>query len=117
MWIYNLSSRDLRSKFQVTRKFVQRPLYNLSDYLQFFYNKILSDFRERDTSKYANTEDLQQMLKTQSFPAQNTNMLIGGKVVHYRRQSKNIMLTIFEGGHDMLSKQALEYIEQVNGIR
>lgn len=82
-----------------------------------FYNKILSDRGERDTSKYANPEDLKLMLKTQSFPARNTNMLIGDKVVHYRRQSKNIMLTIFEGGHDMLSKQALEYIEQVNGIR
>ncbi|MEP6750305.1 MAG: alpha/beta fold hydrolase [Bacteroidota bacterium] len=82
-----------------------------------FYNKILSDFEERDSSKYANAEDLKLMLKTQSFPAQNTNMLIGDKVVHYRRQSNNIMLTIFEGGHDILSKQALEYIEQINGIR
>jgi len=82
-----------------------------------FYNKILSDFGERDTSKYANTEDLKLMLKTQSFPSQNTNLLIGDKVIHYKRQSKNIMLTIFEGGHDILSKQALEYIEQVNGIR
>jgi len=82
-----------------------------------FYNKILSDFGERDTSKYANTEDLKLMLKTQSFLDKNTNMLIGDKVINYRRQSKNIMLTIFEGGHDILSKQALEYIEQVNGIR
>ena len=82
-----------------------------------FYNKILSDFGEPDTSKYASAGDLQLMLATQSFPAQNTNMLIGGKVVHYRRQSNNIMLTIFEGGHDMLSKQALEYIDQINGIR
>jgi len=82
-----------------------------------FYNKILSDFGERDTSKYAGAEDLKLMLKTQSFPAQNTNMLIGDKIVHYRRQSKNIILTIFEGGHDMLSKQALEYIEEVNDIR
>ena len=82
-----------------------------------FYNRILSDFGERDRSKYVNAEDLKLMIQTQSFPAQNTIMLIGDKVVHYRRQSKNIMLTIFEGGHDMLSKQALEYIEEVNGIR
>jgi len=82
-----------------------------------FYNKILSDFGERDTSKYANTEDLKLMLKTQSFLDKNTNMLIGDKVINYRRQSKNIMLTIFEGGHDILSKQALEYIEQIDSIR
>lgn len=82
-----------------------------------FYNKMLSDFGEKDTASYVSAEDLAVMLKTQSFPANNTGILLGGKIVHYRKQSKNIMLTIFEGGHDMLSQQALEYIEQVNGIR
>ena len=82
-----------------------------------FFNKILSDFGERDTSKYVNPKDLELMIKTQSFPAQGTPLLIGDRVVHYRRQSKNITLTIFEGGHDMLSKQALEYIEQITGTR
>lgn len=72
---------------------------------------------EKDTARYVNAEDLSVMLKTQSFPANNTGLLLGGKEVHYRKQSKNIMLTIFEGGHDMLSQQALEYIEEANGIR
>jgi poly(3-hydroxybutyrate) depolymerase len=77
-----------------------------------FYNKLLSDFRETDTSKYVPYEDLKFMVNTQSFPSSNSNNKIGDRTIHYQKTSKKIMLTIFEGGHEMLSKQALEYIEQ-----
>jgi poly(3-hydroxybutyrate) depolymerase len=76
-----------------------------------FYNKVLSDFRETDTSKYVNNEDLKFMVNTQSFPSSNNNK-IGDRAIHYQKASKKVMLTIFEGGHEMLSKQALEFIEQ-----
>lgn len=53
------------------------------------------------------------MLDTQTFPVSDTSEKIAGKVIYYQKSTK-VMLTIFEGGHDMLSKQALEYIEQKN---
>jgi predicted peptidase len=75
-----------------------------------FYNKLLSDFRETDTSKYVNNEDLKFMVNTQSFPYSNSSNKIGNRTIHYQKASKKVMLTIFEGGHEILSKQALEYI-------
>lgn len=77
-----------------------------------FYNKLLSDFGEKDISKYVSTEDLKIMVNTQAFPTSNSNIKIGDRIIHYQKASKKIMLTIFEGGHEILSKQALEYIEQ-----
>jgi len=77
-----------------------------------FYNKLLSDLREKDTSKYVNNKDLKLMVSTQSFPSSNSNKKIGERVIHYQKSSKKVTLTIFEGGHDLLSKQALEYIEK-----
>jgi len=78
-----------------------------------FYNKLLSDFREKDTSKYVNIEDLKYMVSKQSFPSSNNNK-IGDRAILYQKASKKVMLTIFEGGHEMLSNQALEFIEQNN---
>jgi poly(3-hydroxybutyrate) depolymerase len=75
-----------------------------------FYNKILYDFGEKDSSKFVSNEDLKFMMNEQSFPISNVNK-IGDRVIHYQKESKKIMLVIFEGGHDMLSKQALEHIE------
>lgn len=77
-----------------------------------FYNKLLSDFSETDTSKYVNNEDLKILINTQSFPYSNSNNRIDDRIIYYQKASKKVMLTIFEGGHDMLSKQALEYLEQ-----
>jgi len=77
-----------------------------------FYNKLLSDFKESDSSKYVNNEDLKLMINTQSFQSLNGNNRIGERIIHYQKESKKVMLTIFEGGHELLSKQAIEYIEQ-----
>lgn len=82
-----------------------------------FYNKLLADFNVKDTSKFVNQYDSSTMVKTQSIPTLNPNNKIGDRVIHYQKSAKNIMLTVFEGGHDMLAKQALEYIEQKNGVR
>lgn len=79
-----------------------------------FYNKIIFDYKEKDVSKYVSKEDEKRMLDTQTFPVSDTTKKIAGKVIYYQKSAKNVMLTIFEGGHDMLSKQALEYIEQEN---
>jgi predicted peptidase len=78
-----------------------------------FYNKLLSDFKEKDSSKYVTNSDMQLMLKTQSFSTPG-NKKIGNRTILYQKTTKKIMLTIFEGGHDLLSKESLEYIEQMN---
>lgn len=57
------------------------------------------------------------MLETQTFSLTKNNNKIGDRIIYYQKVRKNIMLTIFEGGHDMLSKQVVEYIEQITGIR
>jgi poly(3-hydroxybutyrate) depolymerase len=80
-----------------------------------FYNKLLFDFKETDSSAYVKYDDLEVMLETQTFSSSDINKKIGDRVIYYQRATKNLMLTIFEGGHDMLSKQALEYIGQMNG--
>ena len=79
-----------------------------------FYNKVIGDYKEKDISKYVSREDEKKMLDSQAFPVSDTPKKIAGKVIYYQKSAKNITLTIFEGGHDMLSKQALEYIEQKN---
>jgi len=79
-----------------------------------FYNKIIADYKVKDVSKYVSKEDEKRMLDTQTFPVLDTDKKIAGKAIYYQKSAKKVMLTIFEGGHDMLSKQALEYIEQKN---
>lgn len=82
-----------------------------------FYNKILSDFKEKNISKYVTKEDEQIMLVTRKFPVADSSKKLADRMIHYQRSSGNIMLAIFEGGHEMLSQQALEYIEQKKGRR
>jgi len=75
-----------------------------------FYNKLLSDTGEKDSLHYVSANDLKIMITTQSFPTPTTTKL-GTSTIHYQKASKNFMLTIFEGGHDLLSEQAVELIE------
>jgi hypothetical protein len=77
-----------------------------------FYNKLLSDFGEKRTSKYVKIEDLKYMVSKQSFPSSNNNSKVGDRAILYQKSSKKVILTIFEGGHEMLSNQALEFIER-----
>lgn len=77
-----------------------------------FYNKIIQDYKEKNISKYVSKEDEEIMLNTQAFPSYDTAKKIAGKAIYYQKSSKNIMLTVFEGGHDMLSRPALEYAEK-----
>ena len=76
-----------------------------------FYNKVIQDYKEKDISKYVSKEDEKIMLNTQTFPSYDTVKKIAGKAIYYQKSSKKIMLTIYDGGHDMLSRQAIEYIE------
>lgn len=81
-----------------------------------FYNKLLSDYGISDSSLYVSKKDLDLMLNEQTYNAP-LNLKIWDRVVYYQKKTKNIMLTIFEGGHEMLSKEVLGYIRHMNGSR
>jgi predicted peptidase len=81
-----------------------------------FYNKLLSDYGISDSLLYVSKKDLDFMLNEQTYNAP-FNLKIGDRTVCYQKKTKNIMLTIFEGGHEMLSKGVLGYIRHMNGRR
>jgi len=82
-----------------------------------FYNKLLTDFGEKDSSNYVSQNVANTMVKTQSIPTPNTSKKLGDRAIHYQKSAKEITLTVFEGGHDLLAKQAVEYIEEKHGRR
>ncbi len=79
-----------------------------------FYNKLLTDYREKDKSCYVPEQDAATMLTTQTFPAQLPAKLIDKRVILYQKTAKNITLTIFEGIHEILNDVALELIGKWN---
>lgn len=81
-----------------------------------FYNKLLSDNGIADSLLYVSQKDLDYMVNKQAFTVTG-NLKIGNRTVYYQKKAKNIMLTVFEGGHEMLSKEVLGYIRQMNGVR
>ncbi|RDB04354.1 alpha/beta hydrolase family protein [Runella aurantiaca] len=76
-----------------------------------FYNKLLTDAHEKDKSRYVSEEDANTMLKTQTFPTQNPAKTIENRAILYQKSSKKIMLTIFEGTHEILKSAALDAID------
>jgi predicted peptidase len=76
-----------------------------------FYNKVLTDFNEPDKGKYVSEADLEVMIKTQKFESPNIQGKIGNRTVHYKKASRGIQLTVFEGGHEMLSDAVIDLIE------
>jgi predicted peptidase len=81
-----------------------------------FYNKLLRDNGVSDSSAYVSRKDLSEMINEQKF-AGSTPLTIGDRAIHYQKKTKHLMLTIFEGGHEMLSKEVLGYIDRMNGRR
>jgi dipeptidyl aminopeptidase/acylaminoacyl peptidase len=79
-----------------------------------FYNKLLTDAKEKDTSRYVSLPDMETMLTTQTFPSAGTVKTIGNRVIHYKKFTKKISLTIFEGGHEILRSVALDLIDNIN---
>ena len=75
-----------------------------------FYNKLLTDAREKDKSLYVSNEDAATMLKTQTFPTQNPPKTIENRTILHQKSSKKITLTIFEGRHEILKNAALDLI-------
>ncbi len=76
-----------------------------------FYNKLLSNHGIADSLLYVSPTDLDYMLKQQTFNV-STDLKIGDRIIYYQKKSGRIMLTIFDGGHEMLSKEVFEYLNK-----
>ena len=81
-----------------------------------FYNKLLTDYKISDSAAYVSRKESLEMLNEQ-IPATSPQSSIGNRAIHLQRQTKHIMLTIFEGGHEMLSKEVLGYIDRMSEDR
>ncbi len=73
-----------------------------------FYNKLLTDAKESDKTKFVSPEDLSTLLKTQAFPNVHSAKKLDDRAILYQKSAKNIQVTIFEGTHEMLTKVVLE---------
>jgi hypothetical protein len=71
-----------------------------------FYNKLLNDLKEVDSSKYVSDYEKLTLLEHRK-PLSNYGS-IAGRAVTLVKQSNNIQLTLFEGGHEILTNFAFE---------
>jgi predicted peptidase len=71
-----------------------------------FYNKLLSDLDISDSSKYVSAAEKLALLEFRK-PLGNFGQ-ISGREVALVKETNNIKLTIFEGGHEILHKYAFE---------
>jgi dienelactone hydrolase len=79
-----------------------------------FYNKLLTDANQKDTSLYVSQNDAAILLKTQSFTPLKPLGTLGDRAILYQKQAKKIRLTVFEGTHEILNDTALEIIDNAN---
>ncbi len=71
-----------------------------------FYNKLLADLQVTDSSKYVSPAEKLALLEFRKPLADFGE--IGGRKVVLVKQTNNIKLTLFEGGHEMLVDYAFE---------
>ncbi len=73
-----------------------------------FYNKVLRDAGVKDTTKLVDDQTTIRLLTRQK--GTESDQFIGNRKVHLFKKWKNVSLTIFEGGHEMLEDIALEML-------
>ena len=71
-----------------------------------FYNKILSDLGVRDSTKYVSDAEKLKLLEFRK-PLGDFGQISGREVILIK-ETNNIKLTLFEGGHEILTKYAFE---------
>ncbi len=71
-----------------------------------FYNKIVKDIGGSE-SNYVSCDEMTWMLTTRTSPSQ-TKGKISDREIRYFKTFKNVSLTIFEGGHEILVDSILE---------
>jgi pimeloyl-ACP methyl ester carboxylesterase len=74
-----------------------------------FYNKLLTDMKIQDQSKFITDGEKKYLLENRSFPVK-TAKRIGNRKVFLERKTKNISITIFDGGHEIVPDVALEIL-------
>jgi dienelactone hydrolase len=73
-----------------------------------FYNKLLSDLSEKNLSKYVSESEKLELLEFRK-PLGELGYIADRRVC-LQKETRNIKLTIFEGGHEMLTKYAFHEI-------
>ncbi|WP_296701436.1 prolyl oligopeptidase family serine peptidase [Algoriphagus sp.] len=71
-----------------------------------FYNKLLSDLSVTDSTKYVSDRERLRLLEFRK-PLGDFGQISGRKVI-LLKETNNIKLTLFEGGHEILTKYAFE---------
>ena len=77
-----------------------------------FCNKLVNDMKGKQAA-LVSQEDAMLMLSQRTFnPAGEAQMILPeGRRIHYRKQFHSINLTIFEGGHELLTGAAMEELK------
>lgn len=74
------------------------------------YNKVVRDLNPDAVTQRVPSEVAEKLLATRSLPGSQYGK-IEDRDIHYRQQyADRLMLTIFEGGHEMLVDEALQHI-------
>jgi lysophospholipase L1-like esterase/esterase/lipase len=76
------------------------------------YNKIVTDFNSTDKKALVPMEDIMEMLASQNFVAPQKGT-IRNRIIHYKKTFEDkVKLTIFEGGHEMLTDMVLDHVKK-----
>lgn len=75
-----------------------------------FYNKIATELYPGQKDKLVADSTLMSILVKQLNPHADTKLILGGRKIHLLKQSPDLTLTLFEGGHEMIVPQALALI-------
>ncbi len=75
-----------------------------------FYNKLLFDYGVQSEDNFVSEADAATLLTTQKYVRSGIIYKIDDREIIFRKTYKNINLTIFEGGHEILRNIALDLI-------
>lgn len=74
------------------------------------YNKVVQDLNNDAVTQRVPSEVAEKLLAARSLPGSHYGK-IGDRKIHYRQQyARQVAVTIFEGGHEMLEDEALKHI-------
>jgi lysophospholipase L1-like esterase len=74
------------------------------------FNKLLLEMYPEQTNKRVSDSQQIELLAKRTISNPDTSLVLGGRKVHLIRESPNLSLAIFEGGHEMIVPQALAMI-------
>jgi pimeloyl-ACP methyl ester carboxylesterase len=77
-----------------------------------FYNKVLEMTNCELQDSYVKSNETDSLLKNRKAYNTNTNDLLGSRKIILKKQYKNISLTIFDGGHEILTDVAINELEK-----